>query len=103
MRVNGGWEISTDSKQVVTPPVLKYPQLNRGIRSGGLPGNSTLRLSAGHVEGYQPADAVTHDPVTTLGGLIDKHEEAVLLGDDDTGPGVFDCPPRLVSSYPPPL
>ena len=37
--------------------------------------NSCLRLSAGHVEGYAAADAVTHTPVTTLGGLVDKHLE----------------------------
>ena len=40
--------------------------------------NGCLRLSAGHVEGYKAADAVTHTPLTTLAGLVDKHVEAAL-------------------------
>jgi hypothetical protein len=58
--------------------------------------NSTLRISAGHVEGYQAADAVQHAPITTLAGLIDKHAEAVLLCGEQEGPGEFSCPERLV-------
>ena len=65
--------------------------------------NSCLRLSAGHVQGYTAADAVTHAPVTTLAGLVDKHMEATLGGaggggdvDAVQGKGDFDCPPRLV-------
>eukprot|EP00928_Gymnodinium_smaydae_P064302 TRINITY_DN4767_c0_g5_i1.p1 TRINITY_DN4767_c0_g5~~TRINITY_DN4767_c0_g5_i1.p1 ORF type:complete len:717 (+),score=99.52 TRINITY_DN4767_c0_g5_i1:53-2152(+) len=45
--------------------------------------NSTLRLSAGHVEGYQAADAVFHKPLTKLSGLFDKHVEANLSGQVD--------------------
>ena len=56
--------------------------------------NSTLRLSAGHVEGYQAADAVFHSPICTLQGLIDKHEDAKMTQAD--GPGVYDCPSRLI-------
>lgn len=62
--------------------------------------NGCLRLSAGHVEGYAAADAVQHTPVTTLSGLVDKHLEASLAGDDAVDPvqskGDFDCPSRLV-------
>ena len=69
--------------------------------------NGCLRLSAGHVEGYTAADAVRHTPLTTLGGLVDKHVEAALSkkgnsgamgrGEDSVqGGGEFDCPPRLV-------
>jgi len=65
--------------------------------------NGCLRLSAGHVEGYTAADAVTHTAVTSLAGLIDKHIEASLtkakgasggglLGSDTD----FDAPSRLV-------
>ena len=62
--------------------------------------NGCLRLSAGHVEGYAASDAVVHTPVTTLGGLVDKHLEATLAsaGDDVDGVqggGEFDAP-RLV-------
>ena len=31
--------------------------------------NGCLRLSAGHVEGYAAADAVSHAPLTTVGNL----------------------------------
>mmetsp|Transcript_11747 Transcript_11747/g.33988 ORF Transcript_11747/g.33988 Transcript_11747/m.33988 type:complete len:757 (+) Transcript_11747:4-2274(+) len=65
--------------------------------------NGCLRLSAGHVEGYSAADAVQHTPVTTLGGLVDKHLEAKLSGAGEAVAdlvkgegGDFDCPQRLV-------
>ena len=58
--------------------------------------NSTLRLSAGHVEGYKAADAVYHTPITTLQGLIEKHGDAVLTRAE--GPGEFECPERLVET-----
>jgi len=64
--------------------------------------NGCLRLSAGHVEGYQASDAVQHTPVTTLAGLVDKHIEAGPAPTTD-GPadvlnkdGEFACPSRLV-------
>jgi hypothetical protein len=62
--------------------------------------NGCLRLSAGHVEGYSAADAVVHQPVTTIGGLIDKHVESKLMrgaadGDDDDE---FACPERLLAA-----
>ena len=54
--------------------------------------NGTLRLSAGHVEGYLASDAVQHSPVTTVAGLVDKHVEHTLC---DTDPeGQFACPAR---------
>lgn len=56
--------------------------------------NSTLRLSAGHVEGYQAADAVQHSPHTTLAGLLDKHDEARLSGQPELEQE-FACPTRL--------
>lgn len=34
--------------------------------------NKTLRLTYGYVRGYQPADAVTYAPFTTLKGIIEK-------------------------------
>jgi len=61
--------------------------------------NGCLRLSAGHVEGYEAADAVQHLPLTTIGGLVDKHVEAQLArGGVETSiseEDVFACPARL--------
>lgn len=58
--------------------------------------NGSLRLSAGHVEGYSAADAVWHSPVTTLGGLLEKHDESRGLATAaEREP--FECPPRLAS------
>ena len=34
--------------------------------------NLTLRVAYGHVEGYQPADAIYYRPVSTLKGIIEK-------------------------------
>lgn len=56
--------------------------------------NGTLRISAGHVEGYTAADAVRHTPLTTLAGLLDKHEEAKLSGRPELEEA-FSCPSRL--------
>jgi len=56
--------------------------------------NGCLRLSAGHVEGYVAADAVMHQPVTTLAGLLDKHMERAIssvMSDEHE----FVCPERL--------
>lgn len=70
--------------------------------------NGCLRLSAGHVEGYSAADAVVHTPVTTIGGLVEKHEENKLasaavvdagsggVGGAQRGDDEFACPERLV-------
>lgn len=55
--------------------------------------NSSLRLSAGFVEGYQAADAVVHLPKTTLGGLLDKAADALAGAVAD--PTEYECPPRL--------
>ncbi len=37
--------------------------------------NSTLRVTYGKVDGYQPRDAVTYTPVTYVDGIIEKHVE----------------------------
>ena len=53
--------------------------LQRGLDAGepAYPDcNGSLRLSAGFVEGYSPCDAVVHAPRTTLGGLVDKADDA---------------------------
>ncbi|MFN2394217.1 MAG: S46 family peptidase [Bacteroidales bacterium] len=58
--------------------------------------NSTMRFTYGSVGGYQPADAVYYDYVTTVKGIIEKkdpdhhefvvHDELVeLIGDKDFG------------------
>ena len=57
--------------------------------------NSSLRISAGHVEGYQAADAVQHRPSTTLAGLLDKAVEAKLTSAETNSDGEFECPKRL--------
>jgi len=56
--------------------------------------NGCLRLSAGHVEGYVAADAVMHQPVTTLAGLLDKHVECALSS-EMSDEHEFACPERL--------
>jgi hypothetical protein len=48
--------------------------------------NSTLRLTYGHIKGYQPADAVVYKPLTTLRGVLEK----------TTGREPFDTPAALV-------
>jgi hypothetical protein len=57
--------------------------------------NSSLRLSAGHVEGYQAADAVECKPQTTLAGLLDKVTEAKLSGADESENEEYSCPEKL--------
>jgi len=56
--------------------------------------NGTLRVSAGHIDGYIAADAVHHSPLTTLAGVMDKHAESVLVTGGDGGD--YACPNRLV-------
>jgi hypothetical protein len=48
--------------------------------------NSALRLTYGHVKGYEPADAVVYKPFTTLTGVLEK----------TTGREPFDTPAALV-------
>ena len=67
--------------------------------------NSTLRLSAGRVEGYHAADACYHSPITTLGGLVDKADRAALApveytamrggGGGAGGGNEFECPANV--------
>jgi len=60
--------------------------------------NGSLRISAGHVEGYRAADAVHHTPSTTLAGLYDKAVEAKLNGGGGASDeeSEFACPDRLL-------
>jgi hypothetical protein len=51
--------------------------------------NRTLRLTFGRIRGYQPADAVSYDPITTFQGVIEKTTPAEP----------FDTPPRLIDLY----
>eukprot|EP00957_Ditylum_brightwellii_P031797 2411422-Ditylum_brightwellii.AAC.1 len=59
--------------------------------------NGSLRISAGHVEGYTASDAVFHKPTTTLGGLLDKATESrlMLANNDAAESSEFECPERL--------
>ena len=60
--------------------------------------NSTLRISAGHVEGYSAADAVWCEPTTTLLGLREKSVEAMLMKTSGSSAyEQFSCPDRLNS------
>lgn len=56
--------------------------------------NGSLRLSAGHVEGYQAQDALYCQPQTTLAGLYDKVMEA-QLGADENLKMEYSCPDKL--------
>ncbi|MGB9906899.1 MAG: S46 family peptidase, partial [Candidatus Saccharicenans sp.] len=48
--------------------------------------NSTLRLTYGRVEGYEPRDAIYYRPFTTVQGIIEK----------TTGREPYDTPPALL-------
>ncbi|HXI12646.1 MAG TPA: S46 family peptidase [Thermoanaerobaculia bacterium] len=50
--------------------------------------NSTLRVSFGHVVGYEPRDGVMFTPQTTLGGAVKKH----------TGTEPFNLPRRVLDA-----
>ena len=52
--------------------------------------NSTLRVTYGKVNGYQPRDAVYYQPVTYLDGVIEKY----VPGDYE-----FDVPQKLIDLY----
>jgi hypothetical protein len=51
--------------------------------------NSTLRLTFGRIKSYRPADALVAYPITTLGGVIEKH----------TGKDPFDAPEALLDLH----
>jgi len=51
--------------------------------------NGTMRFTYGPVRGYDPADAVTYHPFTSLKGVVDKN----------TGKEPFNAPEGLVSLY----
>ena len=52
--------------------------------------NSTLRVTYGKVNGYQPSDAVTYNHVTYLDGVMEKY----VPGDYE-----FDVPQKLIDLY----
>ncbi|WKW46681.1 S46 family peptidase [Myroides sp. JBRI-B21084] len=52
--------------------------------------NSTLRVTYGKVNGYQPSDAVTYAPITYLDGVMEKY----VPGDYE-----FDVPKKLIDLY----
>ncbi len=52
--------------------------------------NSTLRLTYGHVKGYNPKDAVSYEPISYLGGVMEKY----VPGDYE-----FDVPEKLRQLY----
>jgi hypothetical protein len=52
--------------------------------------NSTMRLSYGTIQDYDPRDAVTYKYYTTLDGVVDKYKP----GDYE-----FDLPQRLLDLY----
>lgn len=75
--------------------LLEFQRLNSDSSEVMYPDcNGSLRLSAGFVEGYSPADAVWAKPHTTLAGLLDKAVEAKLSG-DESKMAEFSCPNRL--------
>ncbi len=49
--------------------------------------NSTMRVTYGKVQGYQPRDGITYNPLTTLDGVIEKYQP----GDYE-----FDVPKKLL-------
>ncbi|MDX1407467.1 MAG: S46 family peptidase [Saprospiraceae bacterium] len=52
--------------------------------------NSTLRVTYGYIEGYQPRDAVTYEHVSFLDGVIEKY----VPGDYE-----FDVHPKLIDLF----
>lgn len=50
--------------------------------------NSTLRVTFGHVQGYEPRDGVFYKPQTTLSGIVEKH----------TGEEPFDVPDAVLAA-----
>jgi hypothetical protein len=53
-------------------------------------GNSTLRVSFAHVQGYRPRDGIWMEPQTTLAGMVDKN----------TGVEPFAAPERVLAAAP---
>ncbi|KGO87338.1 peptidase S46 [Flavobacterium rivuli WB 3.3-2 = DSM 21788] len=52
--------------------------------------NSTLRVTYGKVKGYEPKDATYYEPVTYLGGVLEKY----IPGDYE-----YDVPQKLIDLY----
>ena len=67
-----------------------YMQALRAMSGGVLypDANGTLRVTFGKVEGYSPRDAVVYQPLTTVGGILQK----------DTGSGEFNSPKNLLAA-----
>ncbi|HEV7671645.1 MAG TPA: S46 family peptidase [Thermoanaerobaculia bacterium] len=71
------------------------PAWRRGVAAwAGKPiapdGNSTLRVSFAHVQGYRPRDGVWLEPQTTLAGMVEKN----------TGEEPFAAPERVLAAAP---
>jgi Peptidase S46 len=52
--------------------------------------NSTLRVAYGNVSGYEPADGVTYDHITTIEGIMEKEDASIEE---------FEVPQRLKDLY----
>jgi hypothetical protein len=59
--------------------------------------NGTLRLTAGAVKGYFAADAVECHPITSVGGLLDKADYALISGVEEAS-NEFSVPDRFRSA-----
>ena len=69
-------------------PVWRRAVIAHAGRPVAPDGNSTLRVTFGHVMGYRPRDGVWHTPFTTLSGMIAKH----------TGTEPFDVPSSIMEA-----
>jgi hypothetical protein len=66
------------------PPFRRAVEAHAG-RPIAPDGNSTLRVSLSHVQGYKPRDGMLYEPQTTVAGMVAKH----------TGKDPFDAPEAL--------
>jgi hypothetical protein len=85
-RRQAAWEGRTS----VLRPAWRRAAIAHAGRPVAPDANGTLRVSFGHLQGYQPRDAVVFEPQTTLGGVLEKH----------TGKEPFDVPEKLRRAAP---
>lgn len=72
-------------------PAIMFAARRLAAGGGGRVGsdaNATLRVTWGHVKGYEPREAVSYAPQTTLRGVLEK----------DTGTAPFDTPPAVLET-----
>ena len=82
-------EINTKLSALQRTYMKAQLELNKDVRI--FPdANSTLRVTYGKVQGYNPRDAVAYEPVTYLGGVIEKY----IPGDYE-----FDVSSKLIDLY----